>query len=708
MKIRSLVMWAALALGGVSAGSACGGYASYVESDASLGKVVVYRNGIAYYERKAKVVDGRVTLTVPSDKVDDFLKSLTVADAKTGHPLPVAYPTAGANNDNKVDMSIQVQEPGVTDVLLTYITDSPAWKPSYRVVIGQNNKVDLQGWAIVDNTSGETWKQVAVGVGSSSALSFRFDLRSVRNVWRDTLKADERFAVAPPNGGSTRPENGGGEQVVAALEADDLPAADEQYAFDAATTGGGLSGLGNDDGSKYKRGGPMVPPPPPRDSRRKPVMGRDKLKQLAAQLNAADGEVTLEAYAPSADSNAIAEAEDKGNWLRNELIREGVAPARLKVEAKKGEGQAQQGVRLVQSQAPAGKPGDPNAEGEPVGESHFQSKTPITVERGTSAMVAVLDDGAEGDVVYLYDSESERGNKRYAFKAIRFKNPTAYTLETGPMTVYGEGRFVGEGLTEPIPPRATAVVPFALDREIVVEPEHEDEDRITKLVTVQRGILRTEVAHQRVTKLKVTSMLADPTRVFIKHTVRKGWTLESNDKSPALIERMGEAHLFAIDLAAGQTKTIEIIESTPIQRALDLRSPEGIGLVKVFLEGKDVDKQFAEPMQKLLSIYTEMADIQQSIEVTNVRMDEYRARMQELQDQILTLKNVPASGTLMAHLQNKLREMSDGVQKATIDTVNLEQKLMLARIRFQDGVSELKLETASTKPATPAGPGTNG
>jgi len=45
----------------------------------------------------------------------------------------------------------------------------------------------------------------------------------------------------------------------------------------------------------------------------------------------------------------------------------------------------------------------------------------------------------------------------------------------------------------------------------------------------------------------------------------------------------------------------------------------------------------------------------------------------------------------MAHLQAKLREMSNGVQNGTIAVVDYEQKLMLARIRFQDGVSELRL-----------------
>jgi hypothetical protein len=163
---------------------------------------------------------------------------------------------------------------------------------------------------------------------------------------------------------------------------------------------------------------------------------------------------------------------------------------------------------------------------------------------------------------------------------------------------------------------------------------------------------------------------------------------------------MGEAHLFEVDLKAGETATVEIVESTPLVRTLDLRSPDSIDLVKVYLQAKDADARFAEPMKKLLAIHAEMADIRQGIELERAKMDEYRVRMTELQDQVLTLKSVPNAGSLMTHLQAKLKEMSEGVQKGTIQVVNLEQKLMLARIRFQDGVSELRLDREQTAATT--------
>ena len=84
-------------------------------------------------------------------------------------------------------------------------------------------------------------------------------------------------------------------------------------------------------------------------------------------------------------------------------------------------------------------------------------------------MVSILEKEADGEVVYLFDPESPHGDESFPFKAIRLRNPTDSVLESGPVTVFSAGRFIGEGLVEPIPARSVAFVPFALDRRVVVE-----------------------------------------------------------------------------------------------------------------------------------------------------------------------------------------------------------------------------------------------
>ncbi|MCA9513386.1 MAG: hypothetical protein KC635_00430, partial [Myxococcales bacterium] len=553
----------------------------------------------------------------------------------------------------------------------------------------------------------ESWRDVKVGVGSSSALSFRYDLRSVRLVHRETLHTNDRFAVAPPTGGATRTEKED-QAVVAAFDATTIPGgAERPVEADAESDYYGpspgeerVASRGDSAGAKRKTPAstakPAPPPRPAADAAR-----AASVKALADRLRGKGGKVTIEGYAAAGEYDPSNAGNDRANWLRNALIQEGIAPARIEAVSRGYVAGQAGGVKVVEEATSAQEAA---LEGDPIGESHFESQVPMTVEKGTSALVSILDKEADGSVVYLYDAESERGNDRYAFKAVRFMNPTSSTLETGPMTVYGDGRFIGEGLTDPIPPMSTAIVPYALDRQVIIEKDVTSGDKIARLLTLQRGILRSEVQHSRTTKLKITSILHEETAVFLRHTVRKGWALT---KSPEVYEKQGEAHLFKVTLAPGATKTIEIVESTPLVKTIDVRGDEGVELVRVFLEGDSVDKRFAEPMKKLLAVYSEMADVRQAISAARERIAEFRMRMEELQQQITSLDGVRGGNQLMRHLQAKMKDVSDRVQQGTIDIVNLQEKLMLARVRFQDGVSELSFESqvSAAKKAPEATPG---
>ncbi len=91
-------------------------------NDMALGRVVIYRNGVAYYERRATLSKDSLTIQVPRDKVNDFLKSLTVRDARTGRTLPVGFPSPGAEYGGLVNMVIDLPPRTATDLIITYIT----------------------------------------------------------------------------------------------------------------------------------------------------------------------------------------------------------------------------------------------------------------------------------------------------------------------------------------------------------------------------------------------------------------------------------------------------------------------------------------------------------------------------------------------------------------------------------------------------------
>ena len=688
--------------------SGCAAESSYVHTDTTLGRVVVYRNGIAYFERRADTPGETLNLSVPPDKVNDFLKSLTVTDAKTGEPAPVSYPTRQSNPETGlIDMKIKLPDTAVNGVILTYVTEAPSWKPSYRIQLEDKGKVSLQAWAIVDNTSGEDWKNVKLGVGSSSALSFRFDLRSVRLVQRETLQTDNGFAMAPPTGGATYGQGQGpGQAPRLVMELGDdalkkseeskpltLDAAANTRVYGTATAATGATTKKPAVGKQVpgKAGAmPPAPPPPP-----------NPLESMARSLKTSQSQIVVEGYADQNDKDKIQASLERANKAREQLVRAGLDPNQVVAIGNGFQQGKSAGVRVVEAPppppsgqaAPAGAKS--TAAAEPIGTSHFESTATMTVARGTSAMVSILKTQTDGEVVYFYDAESQRGNKSFPFNAVRIKNPTDSVLESGPVTVFGEGKFIGEGLSEPIPAKSIAFIPFALDRQVLVETQQEGVDKIAKIITVQRGVFSTEVQHTKRTTMTLHNRTAEKVSVYIRHTVPEGYTLTNPADAK---EKLGAAYLLKVDIDPRSKKDLVIEEATPLFKSTDIRSSTGMDMVVAYLSQSAMEGPLKSRVDELLKIQREIGNVEQKITTMREQMGEYRARMDELHAQLVSLKAVKTAGPLMKSLEQKLDEVSGKLSKATIDLVAEQEKLMVAKIKFQDGVAELSLEPKKEEP----------
>ncbi|HVY49240.1 MAG TPA: DUF4139 domain-containing protein [Minicystis sp.] len=699
---RSLFVLAPLAVAAIG----CASQSSFVHSDAALGRIVVYRNGVAYFERTAKVDGENLRLAVPADKVDDFLKSLTVVDKRSGKPAPVSFPTqAPSGHDGLIDMNIGLGSKGAHELLLSYVTEAPSWKPSYRVVLEKGGKLALQAWAIVDNTSGEDWNDVVLGVGSSSALSFRFDLRSIRMVQRETLQSDGLFALAPPTGGASVALAGAKRRVVAELTGD-VPAQAGEIAVASAGPHAVTTPPPQAQSELRARSPHRGAKPATRDASgggeaaKKPVDA--PLDRAARAIRAARGSFVVEGYADARDGDKQAASLERASRAREELVRQGVDPQKV-VAVGRGEqpGHAA-GVAVLEADDAKSDHERPPAlralpaAAEPIGSSHFESKSRMSVARGTSAMVSILTAETRGEVVYYFDPESPRGNATFPFRAVRLVNPTDSVLESGPVTVFGDGKFVGEGLAEPIPARSTAFVPFSLDRQIVVERKGDERDRIARILAVQRGVFSTEVQHSRRTTYVLHNRLDERATVYVRHTVPEGYKLEQ----PAAAERLGSAYLLQVVVAPLGTAEVTIEEATPVYRTADLRSPGGMELVRAYLSSAALEGPLAAKVDELVRLQQSMGDLEQRIQSKREGMSEYRARMDELHAQVVTLRAVRTAGPLVQDLEKKLADVSDRLSKSTVELVNLEEKLTVSRIRFQDAVAELSL----ARPASGAAP----
>ncbi len=94
-------------------------------------------------------------------------------------------------------MTISTAGEGERNLLVSYISEVPVWKSTYRIVIPDQGKPLLQGWAIVDNTVGEDWKNVELSLVAGAPQSFVQQLSQPYYARRPVVALPENAMITP-------------------------------------------------------------------------------------------------------------------------------------------------------------------------------------------------------------------------------------------------------------------------------------------------------------------------------------------------------------------------------------------------------------------------------------------------------------------------------------------------------------------------------
>ncbi|HXE65051.1 MAG TPA: DUF4139 domain-containing protein [Bryobacteraceae bacterium] len=104
----------------------------------------------------------------------------------------------GARSRDKRSVYIDSTDSKARDVRAEYIIPMPAWKSSYRLLFDdKSTEPTLEGWAIVDNTTGEDWTNIHLSLVSGKPISFISQLYAPKFISRVGAELAEDNPVAP-------------------------------------------------------------------------------------------------------------------------------------------------------------------------------------------------------------------------------------------------------------------------------------------------------------------------------------------------------------------------------------------------------------------------------------------------------------------------------------------------------------------------------
>jgi hypothetical protein len=86
---------------------------------------------------------------------------------------------------------------GKRRVRIGYLLETPVWKTTYRLVLGDAASHLLQGWALVENTSDNDWRSVALTLVSGRPITFVMDLYQPLYIQRPEVQLELYQSLRP-------------------------------------------------------------------------------------------------------------------------------------------------------------------------------------------------------------------------------------------------------------------------------------------------------------------------------------------------------------------------------------------------------------------------------------------------------------------------------------------------------------------------------
>jgi hypothetical protein len=149
-----------------------------------------------------KITVYQVSLVTDSGEVRSFdltpATNVRIAEKDVNEEVGKYLKLLASSRDQDVRrMSISTAGDGERGLLVSYISEVPVWKSTYRIVVPADGKPLLQGWAIVDNTVGEDWKNVELSLVAGAPQSFVQELSQPYYTRRPVVALPENAMVTP-------------------------------------------------------------------------------------------------------------------------------------------------------------------------------------------------------------------------------------------------------------------------------------------------------------------------------------------------------------------------------------------------------------------------------------------------------------------------------------------------------------------------------
>jgi len=528
-------------------------------------------------------------------------------------------------------MSFTAVGSGDRDIFVSYISEVPIWKSTYRILFSgkPGEKPLLQGWAIVDNTIGEDWKDVQLSLVAGAPQSFIQDISQPFYARRPVVPLPESVMLTPQSHEAT-------------VSNDRL----EQFAQLQPGVVGSSHATTSLEGIVKDPSGAMV------SNARVTVRNEET---GASQVATTDARGHYRFNDLQAGNSAL--FVNAPGFQRFNLTNVYLGIGRTnEIDATLNVGNVSETVE-VQASTPtvntmstslvgtAEKQGS-EAEGKSAGDFfEYKIKQKITIGKNQSALVPILQAHIDAEKVTLWNEGSA------PLRALWIKNTSGQVLDAGSFNVLEADTFAGEGVLETVHPDERRLLSYAGDAAVHVKYSSDSSEKPFSRVRIAKGIMLLTKEQRKSNKFTIRNADTDPRQVIVEYPAEEGWELTAATPKPE--ESSESYHRFRVPVDAGKTVELAVESVHPEETRYELTNLDD-DEVALLMEQKRMTPAMQQAFDRLLKQKGKVDEISSQITERKRESDQIAADQNRIRENMKALKGSSEERALLQRYVGQL------------------------------------------------------
>ena len=663
-----------------------------------LRRVVLYSNGVAFFERRGTVSgNAEISLQFKQSQVDDVLKSMVVIDLGRGQIGTVSYNSSAPPSARLVDIPFAI-EAGTEDNMQGGLAGVLRQLQGAQVVVTTNSRsltgsiltVEERKAQLEANKPAVTSHALVVTTKNGEIASFDLsEVRSVRLVDKDARSDLNEFANASASARRRDAKtivitsNGQGQREVVVSYTIAAPIWKTTYRVVLDSTGKPffqgwaiVDNVGDEDWQDVSLSLFSGTPISFIHQLQQPLYRYRPVIPIPDDLN-----LDPQVYGPGmvghggnmggGDAREGGGGPGGGGGGSSEMVRVTSGPETTLSDAITAEDSS------IKTAATGNEVGD-------LFEYHVDH--PVTVRRDRSALIPILQTRMEGERVSIY-RESE--HKDRPMSGLLLKNTSSLTLEGGSLTVIDGDSYAGEALIERLKPGEERFISFAVDLATLISVRDKEAREPVFLVRVVNGVFQAHYYNSEKKSYLIVNQSDKPRTVFVEHPLRQDWRL--TDDTPRPLEKTQTAYRFRVELGPHETKELVVAERQALMDKYEVSNITPRDL-ELFLSRRYLDEISRAALEKIVDIKKQIAEVGAAVAAIDGEVAEIGADQVRLRENITALRQNAEAKQLIARYVAKADQQETRIEQLTSERKSKAAVGLRLQVELETAIRELALD----------------